>query len=241
MNSIYYLFHDANFKRLQNLGSYIIKPLIDLFYPPVCIFCTSYLENKRKIICSACWKKLIKFGPIIINKHKNAVIDKVYILFKFEDHIRPLIHLFKYNHYLSLAKYFSDEIIRTYPLLHKNTYQYIIPVPLHPARLRERGYNQSHILAAHLSSCLHIPVLDHALIRTRNTISQTKLNNKQRRENVLNAFKCSYPLKDSSILLVDDIITTGNTLKECTSVLKSAGVKKVDLLALAGLAKTVFY
>jgi ComF family protein len=169
------------------------------------------------------------------------MIDKIYILFKFEDHVRQLIHLYKYNRYLSLAKYFADEIIKTFPLLIKNSYHYIIPVPLHHARLRERGYNQSYLFAEHLSACLQIPILDHALIRTRNTPSQTKLSEDQRRKNVLHAFKCRHSLKGKSILLVDDIITTGNTLNECTNVLKSAGVIGVDLLTIAGLEKTIFY
>ena len=215
--------------------------MVDLFYPPVCFFCNFHLADKRKIICPACWKKLTKFGPIKINKSKNNQVDKIYILFKFNNNVRQLLHLYKYNRFIGLAKYFADEMMHAYPLLAKNNYSNIIPVPLYKSRKRERGYNQSYLLAEHLSYRINVPVLNNALIRTRNTLSQTKLNQKERRKNVLKAFKCNHPLKDQTILLVDDIITTGNTLQECVNVLKSAEVKSIDLLAIAGLEKTIFY
>jgi competence protein ComFC len=215
--------------------------VVDLFYPPVCFLCNFYLTDKQRIICSSCWKKLVKFGSIKINKSKNENVNRIYILYKFNETVRQLIHLFKYDRFLSLAEYLAIEIMKSYPLLAKNNYSCIIPVPLHKTRKRERGYNQSSLLAKQIGSHLNIPVLDKTLIRTRNTLSQTKLNQQKRRENVWKSIECKSSFKDKKILLVDDIITTGNTLQECVRALRSAEVKSVDLLTIAGLEKTIFY
>ncbi len=110
--------------------------------------------------------------------------------------------------------------------------QNIIPVPLHPKRLCLRGFNQSLLVARHLGTKLDIPVSTRHLIRTRPTSSQTKLNLAQRHQNILGAFSIDVPLPPRRILLVDDVVTTTATCRECAKVLSHAG-HQVAVVALS--------
>lgn len=114
----------------------------------------------------------------------------------------------------------------------------VIPVPLHPERLRERGFNQSVDLARPVARWLAAPLLLRALRRLRHTDPQVGLSLHQRRKNVKNAFLVPRPqeIKDKKLLLVDDVITTGATVNECAGVLKAAGARSVFVLALARAA-----
>ena len=105
---------------------------------------------------------------------------------------------------------------------------YLVPVPVHPSRQRERGYNQAEVLAEALSQRLGIPVGRDFLLRTRKTAAQKELNAEERFRNLQEAFAIGNICPDAQhILLVDDIYTTGATLEACTRILRSAGVKKV--------------
>lgn len=111
----------------------------------------------------------------------------------------------------------------------------IIPVPLHPRRLRWRGFNQSALLARALAAHSGRPVALHALARARATPPQVGLGERQRRRNVARAFSVrdARPLRDRRVLLVDDVMTTGATVNECARVLRRAGATRVDVLILA--------
>jgi ComF family protein len=111
----------------------------------------------------------------------------------------------------------------------------IIPVPMHRVRLRERGMNQSLLLAEELSSELELPVLSGALVRTRYTKQQTTLARKKRRDNVAGAFKVTdiAAIKGKRLLLVDDVTTTGATLEECAKTLTDSGALAVYCLTAA--------
>lgn len=110
----------------------------------------------------------------------------------------------------------------------------ICPVPLHTKRLIWRGFNQSTELAKQISRSTNIPVLNTALVRTRNTKPQTQLGHKERKENLKNAFAANpEQIRGKSILLIDDVYTTGATLRECSKAILGAGAAKVDVLVLA--------
>lgn len=112
--------------------------------------------------------------------------------------------------------------------------QAIVPVPLHRARLRQRGYNQALELAKPLAKALRIPLLRDALRRTRVTAAQTELTAVQRRRNVRGAFTAHiYGASPAHVAVLDDVFTTGATLAECARVLKHAGVQRVQVWALA--------
>ena len=111
----------------------------------------------------------------------------------------------------------------------------LIPVPLHPQRLREREYNQSLLLANGLSHHLQIPLLLSCLIRVKPTVPQTSLSKKERLNNLHRAFAVdhAFRIKDQRILLIDDVLTTGTTLHECAKTLRKAGSGTVYGLTLA--------
>ena len=110
----------------------------------------------------------------------------------------------------------------------------IVPVPLHPLKLRRRGYNQSERFAAGLSIALNIPV-SHELKRIKYTETQTRKSRLQRWENVKEVFSLidNHTLQDKRVLLVDDVMTTGATLSACSNVLLGSDVKSVDLAVIA--------
>jgi len=150
-------------------------------------------------------------------------------------HVAPLreaIHALKYNGMRVLAEPLG-EILADYWRLAVFPPSVIVPVPLHEARLRQRGYNQSLLLARSLAARVSLPVESHALVRQRNTRCQVELSPAERRTNVEGAFRC-HPgtLAGERVLLIDDVLTTGATLEACASALLEAGTKEVWALTL---------
>jgi ComF family protein len=110
----------------------------------------------------------------------------------------------------------------------------LVPVPLHPRRERERGYNQASLLAKALGEAIGLPVLEHAMVRVRETRPQVGLNSEERRENVRGAFHCeSTHLAGRHVALIDDVCTTGATLEACSLALRQAGAASIWALTLA--------
>ena len=110
----------------------------------------------------------------------------------------------------------------------------IVPVPLHTARLRERGYNQASLLAHEMACRVGLTLNEQTLVRRRATASQVKLDARQRKENVRDAFRCSDDtLAGKQVLLIDDVCTTGATLAACAVALHEGGARSVQALTLA--------
>ena len=109
-------------------------------------------------------------------------------------------------------------------------WDYIVPIPLHPTRLRKRGYNQSALLAAQIGKMIERPVIYNGLSRIKNTTPQVELSGAGRRRNLIGAFapKKRHPFAGADILLVDDVVTTGATMNACAKALKRAGATRVD-------------
>ena len=122
--------------------------------------------------------------------------------------------------------------------LSDGTYHFIVPVPLHPRRLRKRGFNQALVLGRSVSSTYHIPLDRSNLVRMRWTQSQVGLSKRQRKDNVRDAFAVLDRTRiiKKRILLLDDIYTSGSTVDECSKVLITAGARQVDILTLARAA-----
>jgi ComF family protein len=114
----------------------------------------------------------------------------------------------------------------------------LVPVPIHKSKYRERGYNQTEILANGIAKGLNIPVLPHLLIRDKKTLPQKQLSDKERLRNLQEAFILNdkvfseYPRKIKSILLIDDIYTTGSTIEACTNVLMRNGIENIYFITL---------
>lgn len=110
----------------------------------------------------------------------------------------------------------------------------VLPVPLHKKRLRHRGFNQSALLARHVAKRISIPLITDCLVRVKDTVPQVGLHAKERKKNIKNAFevrnKC---IEAKRLMLIDDVFTTGATVRECSKVLKKAGAKDIYVVTLA--------
>lgn len=223
------------------------KLFLDGFFPIHCLGCGTY----DHWICNQCHTTL----PILTEQHcplckkhttnngetcfacsqKIHDIDGVFVASYYNDKLlKKAIHYYKYRFVHELSEPLSLLLAQS---LHNSTLpspDMIIPVPLHQRRLRWRGFNQSEKLAQKID--LRIPVITDILLRVRYTKPQVRAGNKKRRkDNLSNAFYVhdAKKIKQKNILLIDDIMTTGTTLRECASALKRAGAKNVHCLILA--------
>ena len=228
--------------------------LLDFVFPPHCLLCNRFISSEESksngfrpagLVCEDCWNSLNvlphPFCPTcrtFLNQSTrrcSSCLGSSSLSFNrslglFDPYYQTLLHHFKYKRKISLGKELGK---RLGELLKQDEfskdYDYLMPVPLHNARERERGYNQSKILAEEISELTFLPLLDKVLIRKKNTRDQTNLNAEERERNVRGAFvvRDNIELKGKKVILVDDVMTTGATLKECSRVLKEAGVKEV--------------
>ncbi|MFO7830833.1 MAG: ComF family protein [Desulfuromonadaceae bacterium] len=140
------------------------------------------------------------------------------------EHLQHAVHQLKYSGRFHLAQPLAQLL---YARLHHEITEFapqaIVPVPLHPERLRERGFNQSLLISQHLGKTLQVSVFSRYLMRIRATRSQTDLTRPQRQQNLRGAFALNGFLKPQRILLVDDVVTTTSTCRECATILTSAG------------------
>jgi ComF family protein len=155
----------------------------------------------------------------------------------YQDAIAEAIKLFKFKGRLRLAEPLAELMIeRAEEELADERYDYVMPVPLYKVRERARGYNQALLLAEAILPTFAGSAIDQSLMRIRPTRTQSKLKSEgERRENVRGAFTLEEGahLKGKTILLVDDVVTSGGTANECAAVLRRAGVAHVDVLAVA--------
>lgn len=172
------------------------------------------------------------------NFYDDGFISHFISLYKFEASapIQKVIHSFKYQQRYKVALYMGllmgKELFRqqTFPKI-----DFIVPLPLHPVRLADRGFNQAEYLCRGISPIIKAPVLPRLIKRVVNTVTQTSLNVKQRKKNVAGAFKVKkgIQIKDKVILLVDDVKTTGATINECACELMKFGPSKIIAATLA--------
>jgi ComF family protein len=175
--------------------------------PPLCPKCGKPQINE--VVCPSCtnWK---------------TDLNGIRAPFKFEGVIREAIHQLKYKNLRSIAKPMAL-LLSDYFKANPVPVEVIVPVPLHHRRLKERGYNQSELLARELSLRLNLPLECKSLIRSKYIVSQAKTQSaEERRENVRQAFTCkSSALQGKQVLLIDDVCTSGATLEACASALKT--------------------
>ena len=158
--------------------------------------------------------------------------DGAYSFGFYEEELRELIHLFKYGRVQTLAKPLGQLLAAALP--REQSFDLIVPMPLHWRKRWQRGFNQSALLAGEISRRTHVPVRS-ALRRVKNTAAQAGLTNAKRRLNVSGAFRAknNTVLSGKKILLIDDVLTTGATAASCARALKAAGAAEVTLLTLA--------
>jgi len=168
--------------------------------------------------------------------NKAPAFDYAYSLFRYEDDIIRLIHQLKFSEKISYAGSLGELLLLMICAKLPNIKQLpdcLLPVPLHPARLRQRGFNQSIEIARIISRRLQIPIEYDAVIRQRKTTSQTGLNAQQRQKNIRGAFEVATEIKAKHILIIDDVMTTGATVNELARLLKKYNVSRVGVLSVA--------
>lgn len=218
---------------------------LDWIYPPVCIgcgepgyrLCTKCLEKIQFLtgsICRKCGHPISKNAELCKTcADAPPAYDSLRSLARYEGVVRECVHALKYENNQSLGEFFSSWMAE---LVHDSGWlvDMVIPVPLSPIRMVERGYNQSALLARPLAISLGIRYKPYGLERIRNTRSQVELSAEERRHNVAGAFEAIPDIvREKQVLLIDDVTTTGSTIKECTLALKAAGASAVYCLTLA--------
>ena len=184
------------------------------------MICGKPLEQEERELCGDCTRK------------KHNFVRGV-AAFAYTKEIKQSIYRFKYSNRREYAAFYGDMILKLKGQIIRSWQpDVIIPVPLHPARLRKRGFNQAELIAKRLGAGLGIPVDAKILIRTVNTAPQKTLNDKERAQNIKKAFQVTENIvKYRKVLLVDDIYTTGSTLDSCADELMHAGVMQVYFAA----------
>lgn len=242
-------------KQLQNyIGSSLRNAnstILQFVAPKQCVCCSELLRASNTsitstYICSTCWDNF-EAAPdsFVLNDRliRHAGWDNVFVTnafarfaFRHNQGIAHAIHSLKYNSITKIGLELGTELGKFLQISLQCEYDKIIPVPIHSARKRERGFNQAEIIAKGISSVTNIPCEFNAIKRAKYTATQTALTAKERRVNILAAiqpFKKNINIKHSTILLVDDVFTTGSTLNTCALVLLEQGAKQVDCITIA--------
>ncbi|MEW6008995.1 MAG: ComF family protein [Candidatus Omnitrophota bacterium] len=234
----------------------LINSFLNIIYPNKCLVCQTLLSQSAtfNLLCKSCYEKITpnpapfcqKCGlggqkrsstDCPVCKNRDFSFDRAFSACIYDEPLKTLIHLFKYNSKFKLKKLFVSLLLQFIADYHLNTevFDYLLPVPMHPSRLREREINHSQILADELSLYLKIPVIADNLIRRRQDRLQTELKFNERICNVKGAFelKDKEVFRNKNILIIDDVFTTGSTVSEISSLLKENSSPKVNVLTLA--------
>jgi len=223
---------------------------LHFFFPRVCVCCGRDLPSgTTDFLCASCTAALTRPGPLICarcgvelksggahcfacrgSKGATYKCKLIRSAFVFNTASRSLVHALKYQGADYVAPFMGRLMAARYKQLPELPQaDLVIAVPLFAKRRRERGYNQSELLARAFARQSLLTLDTTSLVRTRDTVSQTKLGRKGRLENMTGAFRCVSPnaVKGKTVLLIDDVATTGATLEGCAIALRAAGAKRV--------------
>lgn len=230
--------------------------LIEILYPRRCPICGNIVQLKGLKACSDCRSKLsfvpeprcLKCGKHVTISEQEYCYDCVrnnhhyrrgFSAFEYNDVMKHSIAQFKFHYKKEYADFYVEEMVHCFrESVRRINPDVLIPVPIHNSRRRQRGFNQTELLAKGIGKALNIPVVTKLLIRNKKTLPQKQLNNLERVKNLEKAFTFSTiglerdSIKINKAMLVDDIYTTGSTIEACTRVLLENGVKEVYFLSL---------
>jgi ComF family protein len=229
----------------MNVREELLGPVLDFLFPPVCPGCTADLSPLDGPLCRTCQSALVPVrtgDPEFLSARDRLMgdgeIDGISAVWHFVKGgpLQGLLHLVKYSSHTSLGEGMGRELGNRVTA-DRLPADVLVPVPLHPAKFRERGYNQSTAIARGVGVVTGLPIRGEVLRRVRYTSSQTHLSIGERALNVAGAFAVpphfTGAVHQASIILVDDVITTGATIRECARALKNAGAEKVYVGAIA--------
>ncbi len=223
--------------------SKLAKSALDLVFPIHCSGC----GQEGDVICGQCAGGMARLTPPYCRTCSNPGVngfcrwcaqfprgfDSLRAPYVFEGTIRDAVHRLKYKGERASATTLG-RLMAEYLVRNPADADVLIPAPLHPRRLRSRGYNQSAMLAREIGKRLDIPVREEVLVRVADPPPQVQAKTRdERRDNVAGNFVCKSDVSGLRALLIDDVATTGSTLSECAAALKAAGATRVHALCLA--------
>lgn len=214
------------------------RGLFDLFFPRRCLNCNEVIAVKNPL-CVTCASDLpftywnlnqenLGFEKLKSLSEPEAVYSLLY--FRKGNVTQKLLHHLKYNHQLHIGELLAEKVSQFIDL---SNYDGIIPVPLHPKRLRKRGYNQVMSFSSRLAEINEIPLLSDSLIRVENNPSQIYKSRIERLESIKTAFSVRPEKLTGHFILVDDVITTGATLASCINLIKNHSDAEISVVTMA--------
>ena len=244
---------DKKAMQLRSAVSRLFRSVLDFALPPRCGGCGTIVDEVDSF-CPDCWRKLEFLGPggcsrcglplratdsetCAVCLAKPPRLDRIRAAVAYDDISRSIALRLKYGRKVALARTMSRYMQPLIGGLPGDTL--LVPVPLHRTRLWRRGFNQSAIVARELSRRTGVPIAVDALRRTRATPPLKGLSMRQRRRTVAGAFRAnsSAELRGRTVVLVDDVLTTGSTANACARVLKRAGAARVELVSWARVVR----
>lgn len=226
------------------ISKYFLFDLLDFVFPNFCLLCNQKISRNLFSICDSCLSKIESSNPKDIDefyKHNfanNKLITNFYARYEFikDGQFQNVVHQLKYNGKSRIGILLGKELGKE--LLKKEWFKkidIIVPVPIHRIKKFRRGYNQSSLIVKGISQVTKKPIDERIIKRIKNTETQTHLHLQERIENVKNAFKVINKTKifNKTILIVDDVCTTGSTVNEVAKTLLSSGAKEINLATLA--------
>ncbi len=240
----------------------LAKKLLSNLFPSRCLLCQktviSSSDNENIEICAECLSALPHNDmscsrcavPLVVDVEgrlcgrcikKPPAFDYVYSPLCYEEDVIRLVHQLKFSEKIAFSRTLGEIMLECWKLeTMKNSNvdasskpDYLLPVPLHKSRMRQRGFNQSIELSRVIAKKLNIPIEYDGVGRIRSTSAQTGLNAIQRRKNIKGAFKVVQKISAKRVLIIDDVMTTGSTVNELARILKKAGIEQVGVLCLA--------
>ncbi|NCD43459.1 MAG: ComF family protein [Bacteroidia bacterium] len=223
----------------------IIRDFFHLFFPEVCMACGNSLYHGEKVLCTRCMLKLPRThfhqhaeNPVSQLFWGRAPIDYAtsYFYFRKSSHVQHLLHQFKYKGKKEIGIFCGQMLGKA--LMESSFFcdaDFLVPVPLHPKKQAQRGYNQSEVIARGMAGRMHAVVDVNTLYRKINSTTQTRKSRYQRFENMDGIFglKDGYHFEGKHVILIDDVVTTGSTLESCTLTLLQIPAIRVSIATLA--------
>jgi len=234
---------------------------LDLLYPALCPVCQTRLgADRRDPLCGGCWARIARLeppycvvcgvpaageaslvvpgetvlsAPCLACRTEPPPFDYARAAAPYLDPLRSALHAFKFHGKRALARPLADLVVEQCAPGLPAQADALVPVPLAPARERERGFNQAALLAERVGQALARPVKTRWLGRARPTRPQSELTADERRRNVRGAFRAAPAVDGHHVLMIDDVLTTGATAAECARALRAAGARMVGVLTVA--------
>ncbi len=221
----------TNIPTLKSAG----RSFISLLFPNRCLVCKEGDFHSSDPICTSCCEamKPLKIENKVSDITVSNNIDAAYAGWDFGEELRAAIHSLKYEERARIGTFLGRKLGNRFKTPLSGKLDGLVPVPLHPVKYRERGYNQAEWIAKGLGVILDLPVWNSLIKRVKYTISQTTLNQEERLKNMTKAFRITKDVSGKNIGIVDDVLTTGSTISSMAAILKDAGANQIIAMTVA--------